>query len=76
MPAPSPSAEAAIPLISRAFSVLPAARAAGYVGTLVCVVMSSYPQGRSHFGVVPVPTGAAWRVYWDRSYFGDTCQMG
>lgn len=35
MPAPSPSAEAAIPLMSRAFSVLPAVIAAGYVGTLV-----------------------------------------
>ena len=42
---------------------------AGAVVELVCVVIFPSPQGRTHFGVTPVSSQAAYRVCCIRNHF-------
>ena len=49
-------------------------------GMLVCGAGCLLPQGRCHFGMVPVLAEAAFQVCWGRSHFGGTpagaCGLG
>ena len=49
---------------------------AGTVGTLLCVIIVPTPQDRNHFGVTPVPAGAACRVSGQELLYKDPCKWG
>lgn len=69
---PVQPAGTAIVLIGRAYSLCCQllGSPAETVGELVCVVIFLSPQGRSHFIMVPVPTGVTCRVWWDKKCLG------